>query len=138
MSISNFIIYTDGASRGNPGPAAAAFIFLQNEAIIFEKNFYLGVQTNNQAEYQAIIKALVKASDYTHGDITLYSDSELVVKQLNGEYRVNQPHLQILREGTMKLVRKYSNVQFNHVSRQNKWIKIVDKLCNQTLDNLSK
>ena len=133
----DFIVYTDGASRGNPGPAAAAFVFLQNYKIVFKQSFFLGTTTNNQAEYQAIIKALIKVQDFIKTNIVFFSDSELVIKQLNGEYRVTKPHLQVLKEETMKLVREYTNVRFKHVSRQNKWIKYVDKLCNLILDNIS-
>jgi ribonuclease HI len=135
MSIADFIIYTDGASRGNPGPAAAAFIFLENEKIIFEQNFYLGVQTNNQAEYQAIIKALEKIVEYTHGKITIFSDSELVVKQLNGEYRVNKPHLRELFNEVDELKKQFTRVNFLYVPRSNQWIKLADQLCNKILDN---
>ena len=134
MSVANFIIYTDGASRGNPGPAAAAFIFLQNEEVILEKNFHLGVQTNNQAEYHAIIKALEYAKEFTQGKITIFSDSELVVKQLNNEYRVNKPHLKELFDKVEGLMKQVIGVEFKHVPRSNKWIKLADQLCNQILN----
>jgi ribonuclease HI len=137
MNEEDFIVYTDGASRGNPGPAAAAFVFLQNNEIVFKKGFFLGTMTNNQAEYQAIIKALMKARNFVKTKIVVFSDSELVIKQLNEEYRVTKPHLKILKEETMNLVKEYTSVRFEHVSRQNKWIQFVDKLCNQKLDNLS-
>jgi ribonuclease HI len=133
----DFLVYTDGASRGNPGPAAAAFVFLKNNHIVFKKSFFLGNMTNNQAEYQAIIKALMKAQDFIKTKIIVFSDSELVIKQLNGEYRVTKPHLKVLKEKTMNLVKEYTNVRFEHISRQNKWIQYVDKLCNQSLDSLS-
>ncbi|MHA2108867.1 MAG: ribonuclease HI family protein, partial [Candidatus Hodarchaeales archaeon] len=95
-SASNFSIFTDGAARGNPGPAAAAFLFVKNDRIVHQQNYFLGNQTNNQAEYQAIIKALEIAKEYTNESIILASDSELVIKQLNGEYKVKNPHLRIL------------------------------------------
>ncbi len=133
----NIFIYTDGASRGNPGPAAAAFVILQNDRILYDESFYLGIRTNNQAEYQAIIKALLRAKEYTKGYVTVHSDSELVIKQLNGDYRVKNPHLKVLRNEVFELQSKFTNVRFIHVLRQNSWIKYVDKLCNQNLNKNS-
>ncbi|MHA1996426.1 MAG: reverse transcriptase-like protein [Candidatus Hodarchaeales archaeon] len=110
-SASNFSIFTDGAARGNPGPAAAA-----------------------QAEYQAIIKALEIAKEYTNESIILASDSELVIKQLNGEYKVKNPHLRILYRKVKHYLQFYSSVKFLHVPRTNQWIKQADKLCNDLLN----
>ena len=130
-------IFTDGASRGNPGPAASAFVILQNDLILFNESFYLGIQTNNQAEYQAIIKALQKVKEYTEGSVIVHSDSELVIKQLNGDYRVNKPHLKFFRDEIFKLKKEFTDVKFEHVLRKHKWIKYVDKLCNQNLNRNS-
>ena len=127
-------IFTDGASRKNPGPAASAFVILQDNRILYEESSYLGVQTNNQAEYQAIIQSLQKAREFTRDIITVYSDSELVIKQLNGEYRVKQPHLKSLWNEVNRLTNTFSNIRFIHVQRGHLWIKYVDKLCNQNLD----
>ena len=137
MSTEDFFIYTDGASRGNPGPAAAAFIFVQNEEIIFKQNIFLGTQTNNQAEYHAIIKALIKAIELTHRKLTVYSDSELVIKQLNGEYRVTKPHLKELYDEVCEKKDYTTGIAFVHVPRSNRWIKLADKLCNQILNEYS-
>jgi ribonuclease HI len=130
-------IYSDGASRGNPGPAAAAFIILQNDKILYEESFFLGVRTNNQAEYQAVINALRKVKEFTNGHIIVHSDSELVIKQLNGDYRVNDPQLKALCVGVFEERGKFTDVKFIHVLRQNSWIKHVDKLCNQNLNKNS-
>ncbi|MHA1946496.1 MAG: ribonuclease HI family protein [Candidatus Hodarchaeales archaeon] len=130
-------IFTDGASRQNPGPAAAAFVILQDDRILHEESHYLGVQTNNYAEYQAIIKGLEKASEYSSDNLIVYSDSELVIKQLNGDYRVNKPHLKSLRNDVYILISKFTNVRFIHVQRNHLWIKHVDKLCNQILNKNS-
>ncbi|MHA1976780.1 MAG: ribonuclease HI family protein [Candidatus Hodarchaeales archaeon] len=129
-----FSIFTDGAARGNPGPAAAAFLFVQRDKIIFQQNYFLGTQTNNQAEYQAIIKALETAKEYTKEDIVLYSDSELVIKQLTGEYQVKSPHLKDLYREVMTRVQYYSSIKFSHIPRTNPWIKVADKLCNDLLN----
>ena len=138
MAENNLIsIYTDGASRGNPGPAAAAFIILKNDNILYEESFYLGNKTNNQAEYQAIIKALFKVKEYTKDKLLIHSDSELVIKQINGDYRVNNPHLKSLRNEVANLEKDFLDVKYLHVPRQNSWIKYVDKLCNQNLNKNS-
>jgi len=130
-------IFTDGASRQNPGPAAAAFVILQDDLILYEESYYLGVQTNNQAEYQAIIKGLEKAKEYSSDTVIVHSDSELVIKQLNGDYKVNKAHLKSLRNDVYVIMRKFTNIKFVHVQRNHLWIKHVDKLCNQVLNKNS-
>ena len=72
-------IYTDGASRQNPGPSALAFIFVQNGEIIQEHSEFLGTKTNNQAEYLAIIEALLEAKKITNGDLIIFSDSDFCI-----------------------------------------------------------
>ena len=134
----DFSIFTDGAARGNPGPAAAAFLFLHNEKILHKRNFFLGNQTNNQAEYQAIIKALEVAKGYTKESIVLFSDSELVIKQLKGEYKVKSPHLRTLYHEVITQIKYFSSVKFTHAPRTNSWIKKADKLCNELLNQLEK
>ena len=130
-------IFTDGASRGNPGPAAAAFVILRDKRILFEDSLYLGIQTNNQAEYQAIINALQKVREYTEDSVIVHSDSELVIKQLNGDYLVNKAHLKTLRNEVFELKNEFTDVKFVHVLRKHTWIKHVDKLCNQNLNKNS-
>ncbi len=130
-------IFTDGASRGNPGPAAAAFVILRDNDILHDESLYLGIQTNNQVEYQAIIKALQKVREYTEDSVIVQSDSELVIKQLNGDYRVNKAHLRTLRNEIFELKNGFTDVKFKHVLRKHPWIKHVDKLCNQNLNKNS-
>jgi len=130
-------VFTDGASRGNPGPAAAAFVILQDDCVLYDESFYLGIQTNNQAEYQAIIKALQRVMKYTKGNVIVHSDSELVVKQINGDYRVNKPHLKAFCNEVFEIKDEFTNVKFIHVPRKHLWIKHVDKLCNQNLNKNS-
>ena len=129
-------IYTDGASRGNPGPSAYAFVFVRKEdkQIIYKEADYLGETTNNKAEYHAIINALEKAVKYTRGDIEVYSDSELAIKQINREYRIKNDELQKLCDKVYSLKERYASVKFIHVPRENEFIRIADKMCNDTLD----
>ena len=135
-----FILYTDGGARGNPGPAATGIVvYDSNNQKILEFSSYIGRATNNQAEYQALIlglgqvqkivsdKALLKETN-----IVAYLDSELVVKQLKGEYRVKNKGLQPLVEKALKLTQDFNQVNFLHIPRQNN--KEADKLVNQELD----
>ena len=87
-------VYSDGASRGNPGPSAIAFMILtEDEKILKRCSRYVGIRTNNQAEYEALISALEFASKLTSQEVVCYMDSELVVKHLNEEFQVRNPKL---------------------------------------------
>jgi ribonuclease HI len=127
-------IHTDGASRGNPGPAAYAFVLARPGGAIIEEADCLGRTTNNQAEYTALVKALERALELGPDHrVVLHSDSELMVKQMNGEYRVKNPELLPLYERAEALARKFKGgVTFRHVRRaQNSR---ADALCNEALD----
>ena len=110
-------IYTDGAARGNPGPAAYSFIFFHNDEIIHKGVGYIGTAANNAAEYQAIINAL-KAAEKFH----------------RGHLQINYPHLSDMCSEVYKLSEKYEKVEFFHVGRNNPYIKKCDELCNAKLD----
>jgi len=135
-----FILYTDGGARGNPGPAATGVVVYNSDnQKILEFSSYLGRATNNQAEYQALISGLGQiqkiVSDKTllkEIDINAYLDSELVVKQLKGEYRVKNKDLKPLFGKALKLTLDFNKVSFFHIPRQNN--KEADKLVNQELD----
>lgn len=133
------IIYTDGASRGNPGPAAYAFTITILGVVSYQESKYIGTATNNIAEYTAILKALedpivgIVTNEYPN--ITVFSDSMLVVNQINGTYKVKSPELAEYHEKIVNLIKKCSNFQIKHVNRSNIHISACDKLCNQTLNN---
>lgn len=135
-------IFCDGGSRGNPGPAASAFIVYDpTGAIVHEQGFYLGVATNNQAEYQAVLEALKYLtthylSHYSQPTtIHFYLDSELVVKQLTGVYKIKDPTLQ-KKYTQIKTIIHNSNFiipNFSHIPREKNFM--ADKLVNSTLDS---
>jgi len=126
-------IYTDGASRGNPGPSAWSFIFVK-EGNIFHQGFdYAGEMTNNMIEYKAIIHALKEAQKHTRWEIKLHSDNQIAIKQINKDYRIKADHLGRLCEEVYSLCQKFDDVKFFHVSRENPYIKKCDELCNQCL-----
>lgn len=130
-------VYSDGASRGNPGPAAIAFkIITEDGEILREHSEYLGTKTNNQAEYAALISALDFASRLPSQEVVCHTDSELVVKHLSGEYQVRSPHLKTLWLKVQELKQRFQKISFHHVSRMDDYIQEVDCLANETLDRV--
>jgi ribonuclease HI len=128
--------YSDGASRGNPGPSAIAFIILnQNNKVLEKASLSFGVCTNNEAEYHALISAIERASMLGSREVTCYLDSELVVKQLNGEYRIRKPELRALWQKVIALKTRFNKTSFMWVPRTNRYIQEVDSLVNQLLDS---
>ena len=127
-------IYTDGAARGNPGPAAYAFILVHDDNIIHKGFGYIGTATNNTAEYKAIINALKVAEKFHRGRLQIYSDSNLAVQQINRKWKINYPHLSEMCGEVYQLSEKYEKVEFFHVSRKNPYIQKCDELCNSQLD----
>ncbi|NIO36697.1 reverse transcriptase-like protein [Candidatus Bathyarchaeota archaeon] len=131
-------VYSDGASRGNPGISAIAFIILSGEGRLLKKYFrYVGIRTNNQAEYEALIYALESASTLTDQEVTCYMDSELVIKHLNGEYQVRNPKLKVLWLEVQELKHKFRRISFHNVPRTDIHIQQVDQLANEALDRIT-
>ncbi|MSR31504.1 MAG: ribonuclease HI family protein [Gemmataceae bacterium] len=127
-------IHTDGASRGNPGDASFAFLVRKNGSILKEDYGCLGTLTNNQAEYTALVRALdFILKVYPKENVLIHSDSELMVKQVNGEYRVKSGDLKPLFEEAKELIGKIEGtVRLVHVRREAN--KDADALCNRALD----
>lgn len=127
-------LYTDGGARGNPGPAAIGIV-LCNKAgeVLVEHKEYLGEGTNNIAEYTALIRALEIAKDFTKV-VHCVSDSELLVKQLNGTYQVKAAHLKELYARIQELKQDFSEVSFQHERRSHPRITHADRLVNEALD----
>ena len=124
---------TDGASRGNPGHAAAGVVIQREDGmLVARERQYLGVLTNNQAEYRALILGLQVVGRYTPASVSVYMDSELVVKQMNGLYRVRDATLQPLYEQARTLAAALPRVTFAHVRRGHN--ALADALANEALD----
>ena len=133
MKNKKFTIYTDGGARGNPGPAGiGAVIKDEDEEVVFEISDYIGEATNNQAEYQAVIAAIEKAKKLGADELEFYLDSELVVKQLNREYKVKNKELAPLFVKIYNAVMGFKKVTFKHVLREKN--KEADKLVNIAID----
>jgi len=130
----DFFCYTDGASRGNPGPASYAFLVVKEETIVHEESGFIGVSTNNVAEYMAVIHGLQWLATVTCGILQVFSDSELVMRQLSGTYAVKKPHLATLHREVSALCRRFEKVTFHSVPRDYQYIRQADALCNQELD----
>ncbi|OGE87729.1 MAG: hypothetical protein A3J07_03380 [Candidatus Doudnabacteria bacterium RIFCSPLOWO2_02_FULL_49_13] len=127
------IIYSDGGARGNPGPGGIGFVIFDAGGKELKRfKHYLGVATNNQAEYRALIAALIEANKLGFERVVCRLDSELVVRQLTGQYKIKEPGLKSLAAEVLALTQKFLQVEFNHVPRaQNK---IADQLVNEALD----
>lgn len=131
------IIYTDGASRGNPGHASYGFTIADESGkLLYEEGRYIGITTNNVAEYTAVFEALKKAKEeFPNYQVELYADSKLVAEQLSGRYKIKSPHLKPLIEKIKILAFEMGGIIFTHVPREQN--SAADKLANEALDNRS-
>ncbi len=130
------IAYTDGASRGNPGPAAAGFILTDSNGTQLQaKAFFLGHNTNNVAEYTGVVKAIEAAVKIGAKSLIVFSDSQLLVRQINGEYKVKSEQIRPLFQQAVEMLGRFENWKVQFVCREKN--KEADKLVNQAL-NLEK
>jgi ribonuclease HI len=126
-------LYTDGASRGNPGPSGAGAILLDGEGRrLLELNRFLGTATNNEAEYHGLIAGLKAAEDLGVARLRIFLDSELVVKQLRGEYRVRNARLQVLFKEVASRLQRLTSYAIIHVRRELN--QEADRLANEAVD----
>ena len=128
-----YIVHTDGAARGNPGPAAIGVVIEDQEGrTVYEASRALGVRTNNEAEYLALITALEYLRDMRPAEVEFILDSELVVKQILGQYKVKEPRLQSLHGQVILLLNVVGKHRFRHVPRKQN--ARADELANEALD----
>jgi ribonuclease HI len=133
MSTEKLIIFTDGGARGNPGPAGiGAVLYDAKHNLIAEVSEYLGVATNNQAEYKALIAALKKAAQLGAQELDCFLDSELVVKQLKREYKVKNKDLAPLFLEIHNLSLTFQNINYTHIPREKN--QEADRLANEAMD----
>lgn len=127
-------IYCDGAARGNPGPAGAGAVLLTEDgSVLSELSKYLGETTNNQAEYQALLMALSEAKKLGAERINIFSDSELMVKQLKGEYRVKNEGLKPLFKNAVEKLKSFVEHKINYLPREKN--AHADSLANRAIDS---
>ncbi|MEM3839164.1 MAG: ribonuclease HI family protein [Candidatus Micrarchaeaceae archaeon] len=132
-------LYTDGAARGNPGKSASGYeIYDEKMNLMAKESLYNGIMTNNQAEYTAVIMALEKVSRELglENELHIYSDSQLMIRQLKGEYKVKDTELKALHSKALKLLRGFKSFTLYNVPRENSHISNVDASLNELLDSL--
>lgn len=128
-------VYTDGASRGNPGPAAIGYTVYDGDGRVVDKDSkVVGVRTNNQAEYEAFVWALERIVKMGATEARFYSDSELLVRQVNGRYRVKDLRLRDLHDLAQGYIDSLDRFELEHVSRENERTSRVDAMINRELD----
>jgi ribonuclease HI len=126
-------LYTDGGARGNPGPAAAAYVLEAADGTVLDaRGETIGIATNNVAEYRALVAGLAKALELGVGELDVVSDSELLVKQMKGEYRVKNAALVELSLQAARLAREIGRVRYRAVRRTEN--ELADQLVNEALD----
>lgn len=126
-------IYSDGGSRGNPGPSAAGFVIMNEQGeVVSEGGAYLGLATNNIAEYQAVYLGLERAQELGVRVVDFRVDSQLVANQMNGLYKIKHPDLAIIHHRIKELAAQFDKVTFSHVRRE--YNKLADGVVNKILD----
>ena len=126
-------LWTDGGARGNPGPAAFAYVLeAENGTVLDARGQAIGVATNNVAEYSALVAGLRRAAEAGVRELDVRSDSELMVKQMRGEYRVKNRDLQTLFLDASRAARDVGSVSYTHVRREHN--ELADRLVNEALD----
>ncbi|GGJ09542.1 ribonuclease H [Halobellus salinus] len=126
-------VYFDGASRGNPGPAAIGWVLVTDEGIVDEGGDRIGETTNNRAEYAALIRALEAGDGYGFDEVDVRGDSELIVRQVRGEYDTNNPALRERRVRARELLARFDRWTIEHVPREVN--DRADALANEAFDN---
>ena len=130
----NFKIYTDGASRGNPGPASAGGIIISpSGGTVYELSIPLGIQTNNYAEYMALLLTLQKAKILGIKKVDVFMDSKLVVEQVQGNWKINNECLKVINNEIQELKSHFEIITFKHIYRNLN--KRADELANKALND---
>lgn len=126
-------VYIDGASKGNPGESAYGIVIFKNGRIFKKKGEYIGITTNNVAEYFSLIFALIECLNFEKDEIEIKSDSQLLVHQINGKFKVKDEILKILHRIALSLISRYNNIKIVHIKREEN--EIADKLANSFIEN---
>lgn len=128
-----YVVYTDGGSRGNPGPSSAGYVIMNREnEVVDQGGIYLGITTNNQAEYHGVMVGLEKALALGARKVDIRVDSLLVVNQMNGIYKIKNRELWPIHRKIQKLIKKFDKVIFSHIKRE--FNQVADSMVNKVLD----
>lgn len=132
----NVVTFSDGASRGNPGHSGAGVLLLDEKGNELKQDHkYLGIGTNNEAEYRALLRALDLALEAGAEIVDCYLDSELLVRQLNGQYKVKSEKLASYYREVQKKLKSFKTCNFTHVPREHPHLRIADRLANKGIDH---
>jgi ribonuclease HI len=132
-TVSRLRLYSDGAARGNPGPAGAGAVLVEPNGQVVERiGKYLGIQTNNFAEYMGLLLGLRRAKELGVQEVEVYADSELMIRQLGGRYQVKSLSLRPLYEEALELINGFSRVKLVHVPREMN--SAADEMSNRAID----
>lgn len=131
-------IFSDGGSRGNPGPSAYAIVVTENGKVIHEHSEFLGEHTNNYAEYRGLIAGLSKAIELKAQEVEFVMDSQLVIRQMTGEYKVKSEAIKELYEDAKNLASMIPKVKFTNVRRSELMVPRADALLNEEMDRHTK
>jgi ribonuclease HI len=135
-SVKQFLeIYIDGASRGNPGMSGVGVLIKDKDGNIYKIKRNLGILTNNQAEYEALITALQSARELKKKHLKIYTDSSLLANQINGNWRVRDSKIAVLCKKAKELIAEFGRVEIEHISRELN--READKLANIAIDEYS-
>lgn len=129
-------VYTDGASRGNPGPSSYGYLIKDKDDKVIKEGFgYIGITTNNVAEYTAVLEAFkfIK-SDLKVREVNLFADSKLIIEQLSGRFKIKSSHLKLIYKEIKDLEENFPKVNFKHIPRTLNFL--ADKLANIALDKI--
>ena len=132
-----YCVYSDGGSRGNPGPSAYAIVVTKDGKTVHEHAEFLGVHTNNYAEYRGLIAGISKALELGADEVEFVMDSQLVIRQMTGQYRVKSPDMLALYEDAKNLASMIPKVTFTNVRRSERLIPRADALLNAEMDRHS-
>jgi len=136
MNAETIELYVDGGSRGNPGPAGGGFVIYPPDGHSIQGSEFYGTQTNNQAEYLALRSALREAFTlFPQSKVHCFMDSQLVVEQMNGNYKVKSPNVKSLHEEVRRIADQFKNFRIGHVRREKN--RLADKLANEAMDRAS-
>lgn len=130
--MTQWVAYTDGASRGNPGLSGCGAYLVSTVGKVHACKKFLGKATNNQAEYEAVVLALTELKKLAATHILIRADSELAIRQLQGRYKVKSPHILPLYEKVRELAHSFESVSFEHIPREKN--KQADRLANEAID----
>ena len=132
-----YCVYSDGGSRGNPGPSAYAIVVTKDGKTVHEHAEFLGVHTNNYAEYRGLIAGISKTLELGADEVEFVMDSQLVIRQMTGQYRVKSPDMLALHEDAKNLASMIPKVTFTNVRRSERLIPRADALLNAEMDRHS-